>query len=484
MRCMPREPITSTRRSEAAVDRRHDDGGEAREQIRGSRSSNLDGQGKRGDRPDGISFTLKVIRAATIRHAPRSQSVTFASRAAFILRMSAIQCERLTSPSAFDGCQALLKITSVVMLNLVFLLNTASIASSAPEITGSWQGTLVLRKPLRIVLKIAKGSDGALTAKFYSIDQSPEAFDVEPITFDGQRTQFSVPAIGGTFKGNFSPDGMTIDGKWSQMRSTRLVFTRATKKTAWATDHVIGTQFISVEDDVRLEVLDWGGTGRPVILLAGMGSTAHVFDAFATKLRANYHVYGITRRGFGNSSRPVPSNGNYNADRLGDDVLAVIDALKISRPILIGWSIAGEELSSIGTRHPDAVSGLVYLDAGYSYAFFDPQYAMKNPPAGSMPAIDQAIVDGEQKYAGPINVPVLAIYAAPHIQLTMPGRGRAATAAAEAKDLARTSGQAKAFQRGVPSARVVLLAHADHAVFMSNEADVIRELGLFAASLH
>jgi len=55
-------------------------------------------------------------------------------------------------------------------------------------------------------------------------------------------------------------------------------------------------QLVSVDKDVRLEVLDWGGSGRPVILLAGGGNTAHVFDEFAPKLAANYHVYGITRR--------------------------------------------------------------------------------------------------------------------------------------------------------------------------------------------
>src|SRR5258707_4207643 len=32
-------------------------------------------------------------------------------------------------------------------------------------------------------------------------------------------------------------------------------------------------------------VLDWGGSGRPVVLLAGLGFTAHVFDGFAEKPR-------------------------------------------------------------------------------------------------------------------------------------------------------------------------------------------------------
>jgi len=43
-------------------------------------------------------------------------------------------------------------------------------------------------------------------------------------------------------------------------------------------------------------------------------------------------VYGISRRGYGASSSP---ESGYTADRLGDDVLAVIDALKLNRPVLV-----------------------------------------------------------------------------------------------------------------------------------------------------
>jgi len=48
-----------------------------------------------------------------------------------------------------------------------------------------------------------------------------------------------------------------------------------------------------------------------------------------------------------------------------------MDALKLDRPVLVGHSIAGEELSSVGTRHPEKVAGLIYLDAAYPYAFYD-----------------------------------------------------------------------------------------------------------------
>jgi pimeloyl-ACP methyl ester carboxylesterase len=123
-----------------------------------------------------------------------------------------------------------------------------------------------------------------------------------------------------------------------------------------------------VGDNVDLEVLDWGGPGRPLLLLTGLGDNAHVYDKFAPKLAESYHVYGLTRRGFGKSSAPA---SGYSAERLGDDVLAVIDELKLDRPVLVGHSIAGEELSSVGSRHPEKVAGLVYLDAAYGYAYYD-----------------------------------------------------------------------------------------------------------------
>jgi non-heme chloroperoxidase len=145
-----------------------------------------------------------------------------------------------------------------------------------------------------------------------------------------------------------------------------LASTIHAQKPLWKDTSPHTTQFVTVEKGVRLEVLDWGGSGRPLVLLAGGGDTAHIFDDFAPKLTASFHVYGITRRGFGQSGF---SPEGYGADRLGNDVITVVDALELKRPVLVGHSLGGEELSSVATRHPNRVAGLVYLEAGYPYAF-------------------------------------------------------------------------------------------------------------------
>ena len=370
-----------------------------------------------------------------------------------------------------------------------------------------------------------------------SIDQSPDRGASIPATsfsLDGSNILFAIDTIRCSYDGKLSADGASISGTWTQGRPLPLEFRRATKETAWLDPSPHRAQFIMVENNIKLEVLDWGGTGRPLVLLAGLGNTAHVFDKFAPKLSATYHVYGITRRGFGASSAPSPSgDATYSADRLGDDVLAVLDALKLNRPVLAGHSLGGEELSSVGSRHPERVAGLIYLDAGYAYAYYDrsrgdlgidlidlrkkleqlqpgkglqdsrhlieellvttlPGFErdlkemQKNlaevPPAQpALPAISQAIMAGMQMYTD-IRVPALAIYAVPHAT-GQPYKDDTARLAAEARDEAATGAQAKAFESGVPSARVVRLPHANHYVFFSNEADVLREMNAFVASL-
>ncbi len=147
--------------------------------------------------------------------------------------------------------------------------------------------------------------------------------------------------------------------------NTLVISIHAQQLKSWhdPSPHII--QFIKVDTNVKLEVLDWGGHGKPIILLAGGGNTAHVFDDFAPKLSVNFHVYGITRRGFGASGFSAVDN----VDRLGKDILVVIDSLKIIKPVLMGHSVAGSELSSVARISPDRITALIYLEAAYPYAF-------------------------------------------------------------------------------------------------------------------
>jgi non-heme chloroperoxidase len=294
-------------------------------------------------------------------------------------------------------------------------------------------------------------------------------------------------------------------------------------------DHSSHTvQFVSVEKDVKLEVLDWGGSGKPLIFLAGAGDTAHRFDGFAPQFTRQYHVYGITRRGFGASGSPAPTHGNYSADHLGDDVLAVMKALDLERPVLVGHSMAGEELSSVGSRFPDKVAGLIYLDAATDFALDAPEHPLlavemndikrrideieaggvdekkklleleaavarfetllhhdnaevaNMPPLPPRSPIGAALNFGMQKYTG-IPVPALAIYACPHNWDRLPDSPRKTALIAD--DQSRCTRWADNFRKGVPSAHIVIIPNADHYLYLSNETRVVREMNDFLATL-
>ena len=295
-------------------------------------------------------------------------------------------------------------------------------------------------------------------------------------------------------------------------------------------------QFVIVSENVRLEVLDWGGSGRPIILLAGGGDTAHVFDEFAPKLTTDFRVYGITRRGFGASGF---SEAEFGPDRLGDDVLIVADALKLQKPVLVGHSIAGQELSAIANKDPTRIAGVVYLDAGYPYAFdngsgptfkeFQDISGPQPPPPGetdlasfdalrryhlrvlgvTFPEAElreqwtsnadgrlgrrrdfpgyKTLLSGMKKYTG-IPVPALLIYAIAHSQGSWIDNNTdpKVRELAKAYDTALTrvtERQVKALESGVPTAHIVKLPRANHYVYLSNEPDVIRHMRPFLSRL-
>jgi pimeloyl-ACP methyl ester carboxylesterase len=136
---------------------------------------------------------------------------------------------------------------------------------------------------------------------------------------------------------------------------------RSVPDDGWADPAPHRAMGVQVAPNVKLHVLDFGGTGMPLVFLSGIGNNAHVFDGFAQRFTKEHRVIAITRRGFGESSHP---DGPYDQPTLAADIHAVLNSLGIGRAILAGHSIGGYELTHFAARHPDRVAGLIYLDAG------------------------------------------------------------------------------------------------------------------------
>jgi len=142
---------------------------------------------------------------------------------------------------------------------------------------------------------------------------------------------------------------------------------------------------------IRLHYLDWGGSGPVLILIHGYGDNPHVFDDFAPAFTDHFRVIAYARRGHGESD----SSGPYDGAMLTEDLRGLMDALGVKKAHLAGWSMGGDEITTMAGTHPERVDRIVYLDAGYDWAdsafvtgfkCLPPIYM--NPPVSIMASLD------------------------------------------------------------------------------------------------
>lgn len=300
-------------------------------------------------------------------------------------------------------------------------------------------------------------------------------------------------------------------------------------------------RWVTVDRSIRLEVLDWGGTGPPLVLL-GCYLSAHAYDDIAPKLASRFHVYGLTRRGIGASDKPP---AGYAVQRSSDDLLETLDWLRLEAVLLLGTSCAGQVQTVFAGQHPERLRGLVYLDGASDPTTAASEYEPAMPDLATLPrrvtpldALDtssfaayRAAQQRTQRFALPeaelrqmyaanadgsmgetllspairraitvdarvkpdytrIRTPVLAIYQAqrPFAQVAADYLIRNDGQRAVVRQLYDATNALYALWKrqlraAVLDARIVDLRGANVFMFLTHEAEVVREVTAFAASL-
>jgi non-heme chloroperoxidase len=288
--------------------------------------------------------------------------------------------------------------------------------------------------------------------------------------------------------------------------------------------------FISA-NGVRLHYLDWGGKGETMLFLHGLGDSPHIFDHLAPKFTNQFRVLALTRRGHGQSEKPETG---YDTGTLVEDIRQFLDALKIERVILVGHSLAGDELTRFAGVHSDRVIKLVYLDAAADRASFRELHKQVPPelsPAKSdLESLDsfrrwvsrmsfwseaweanlreimvfspdgkilreaksgkasrlliQGTIDSHPDYTK-IRSPALSIAVvgfssrASDVVKSLPDSTRAKAEASLTKLRQFQQQQIERFRKETPNGRVVVFTNADHHCFIERESEVVREMQEF-----
>ncbi|NYI00573.1 alpha/beta fold hydrolase [Cupriavidus plantarum] len=98
------------------------------------------------------------------------------------------------------------------------------------------------------------------------------------------------------------------------------------------------------------------GKGSPVIVLhGGLANSDYLAHQIRT-LSANHRVIAVDSRGHGRSTR---DDTPYGYDLMADDVIALMDELKIPRADIVGWSDGAIQALDIAIRHPERVGKIV-----------------------------------------------------------------------------------------------------------------------------
>ncbi|NWE38522.1 alpha/beta hydrolase [Pseudomonas yamanorum] len=117
------------------------------------------------------------------------------------------------------------------------------------------------------------------------------------------------------------------------------------------------------------------GHGSPVILLHGGLSNSDYWGNQVKALAAKHTVISLDSRGHGRSSRDEKP---YGYDLMADDVVAVLDSLKIPRADIVGWSDGAIIGIDLALRHPDRI-GKVFAFAANTQTSGVKDGVEKNP---------------------------------------------------------------------------------------------------------
>jgi pimeloyl-ACP methyl ester carboxylesterase len=121
-----------------------------------------------------------------------------------------------------------------------------------------------------------------------------------------------------------------------------------------------------------------GGSGRPLVLVHGLGSRALDWANLIPQLVAGGHrVYVLDLLGYGRSAQPA--DGNYSISDQASIVEGFLDSQHLQQVDLAGWSMGGWIAMRVALEQPERIRRLVLLDSaglrfklGFDPALFQP----------------------------------------------------------------------------------------------------------------
>ncbi len=120
-------------------------------------------------------------------------------------------------------------------------------------------------------------------------------------------------------------------------------------------------RFVDV-NGLRIHYVDWGGNGKPFVMVHGLDRVARTFDHLAVRFSPTYRVIAIDMRGHGDSG--WDPKGRYLVEDHVGDLEGVVQQLGLRDLTLWGNSTGGRVVQVFAGTHPELVSHVISEDVG------------------------------------------------------------------------------------------------------------------------
>ena len=164
-------------------------------------------------------------------------------------------------------------------------------------------------------------------------------------------------------------------------------------------------------DGISLHYLEWSAdpeppTGRPVLLLHGLGSNAQYWNRVAQCLTGR-RLIALDARGHGQTGRPPhapPLPDGFRMDELIADAMLVIDSLGLERPVVAGHSWGATVALELASHAGESIAALVFVDgpvqsAANLFSWEEAQSFMQ-PPLPRYTSFADAVADIRRDFDG------------------------------------------------------------------------------------
>jgi pimeloyl-ACP methyl ester carboxylesterase len=193
--------------------------------------------------------------------------------------------------------------------------------------------------------------------------------------------------------GTFVLNG-SIDAQTSQPVTRAAAHATSNLTAKYGSNPAAGKTF--THDGVRL-YYEVYGTGEPLLLVHGNGSSIGELKAQINYFRKRYRVIVMDSRDHGKSD---DSLDDISYEKMTEDLAALLDHLQIGSAYVLGWSDGGIEALLLGIRHPAKIKKIAAMAANLNpseQAIYPEVIALAKSMMDSVPAAERGTLAGKRE---------------------------------------------------------------------------------------